>query len=73
MSLIRWLTRGVIFLIWGLFPGILLAPAIGRFDLFDWVIGIAIPGVSIVFWRGVRTWPAGRRLTNAALAFSVKD
>jgi hypothetical protein len=70
-ALIRWLVRGVVLLIWIFFPGVLLVPALQSVP--DILAGAIAVGLSVVFWRGIRTWPAGRRLTDAVLAYVARD
>jgi hypothetical protein len=70
---LRWLAMGVAVIVWLAFPGVLLLPALVQLPLPDVIAGGIVLGVSIVFWRGIRTWPTGRRLTEAVLAYLVKD
>jgi hypothetical protein len=64
---------GAVLVAWLLFPGYLLVPALSSWG-FDWpaeVLGLPVLGISVMFWKGVRAWPPGRRLTEAALRLAV--
>ena len=58
------------------FPGMLIAmPLWQRVDneVLTNAIGLAGLLVSVAFWRGVRTYKYGRRLTDAALRCGLYD
>lgn len=73
-AICRWLLQGGIFLVWGVFPGVLLVVPIDNIlPPGEWahlVSGFCGIAVSVFFWRGVYSTSRGRGLIDKIMEFA---